>query len=76
MIKRDPIILIFMFRVDVPRYDSPRTSLGVLEEDPNVGQEAAKTASLKEAIDAPSTKRRPVKRVSGSTLSHGILSSK
>ena len=51
-----------MLRVKIFGYDSLRTILMVLEEDPNVCQEAAKTVSLATSFVAPSTNRGLVDR--------------
>ena len=40
-----------MFRVEKSGYDSPRTTLSVLEEDANVCHEDAKTAPIDNLVD-------------------------
>ena len=43
-----------MFRFQTFEYDSPRTTLRVLKEDPNVGQKAVKQQPSMTTIDEPS----------------------
>lgn len=44
-----------VFRVKNSGYDSPRDTLTVLEEDPNIGQKAVKTSFTETPIDAASS---------------------
>ena len=51
-----------MFRVENYGYKSPVTTLRVLEEDPNIGHEAAKAAANHDPIYVPLIVWRPVIR--------------
>ena len=42
----------FMFRVEMSEYDSPRTTPRVLEEYTNVRHDAAKNSPINDTIDA------------------------